>query len=267
MLYYYIYRYNENYYGGENVDVTNIVREYVDACKEREPIIIKDIKALKEYENARNVAFNRLHKENVIKVFEKGIYYKSKMTLFGEIGIDKQQLINKKYLRQENHVIGYLTGPVLWNTWNITTQVPNRTWIATNAVKRNTDKAKLKVKLLKPKVVIKNDNFELLQFLDVVDQMDQIQDIDLNNYVDILIAKLRNFNEDQLIYIIGLTKYYRKFVNNFTGALIETIIKDINKDSNINSEIALMKVKANLGKKYKFMKNSTLNNTQNWGLY
>ena len=115
------------------MDVTNMVREYVDKCEEREPIIIKDIKVLKEYENARNVAFNRLYKEKVIKIFEKGIYYKPKKTLFGELGIDKNQLINKRYLNQGNHVMGYLTGPVLWNIWNITTQVPNRTWIANNA--------------------------------------------------------------------------------------------------------------------------------------
>jgi len=249
------------------VDVTNMVREYVDKCEEREPIIIKDIKVLKEYENARNVAFNRLYKEKVIKIFEKGIYYKPKKTLFGELGIDKNQLINKRYLNQGNHVMGYLTGPVLWNTWNITTQVPNRTWIATNAAKRNIDKDELKVKLLKPKVAINNKNYELLQFLDVVDQIDQIQDIDLNNYVAILMDKLKGFNDDQLVDIIELTKYYRKFVNNFTGALIETVLQNIKKDSSITSELAVMKSKANLGRKYKFIKNIGLNNTQYWGLY
>ena len=62
------------------MDVTRVVRAYVDICKEREPIIIKDINFGKEYENARNVAFNRLYKENVIKLFGKGIYYKPKNT-------------------------------------------------------------------------------------------------------------------------------------------------------------------------------------------
>lgn len=114
------------------MEIAIIVKDYVDSCKEREPIFVKDVEVPIEYTNARDITFFRLEKDKKIKRYKKGIYYKPKVTMFGEVGIDTEQLILKQYIKKDDKINGYLTGPVVWNNWDITTQVPNRTWIATN---------------------------------------------------------------------------------------------------------------------------------------
>lgn len=249
------------------MDVATIVKNYINNFKEREPIFVKDVTVPDKYINARDISFFRLEKENKIKTYKKGIYYKPKKTIFGELGIDTQQLIFKQYIKHIDITNGYLTGPVLWNNWKITTQVPNRTWVATNLATRTRELNDLKVKLVKPKTIINDNNYEFLQLLDVIDQIDQIQDINWNNYTEILLNKLEKFDIDQINNIINTSKYYRKFVNNFIGALVETKFKDNNKYSQLNDQLLNLKVKANTGKRYKLICKSKLRNADEWGFY
>lgn len=244
-----------------------MVKQYVENCKEREPILVRDVKVEDKYKNARDITFHRLEKENKIRTYRKGIYYKPKHTMFGELGIDKEQLIMKQYIKREGYINGYYTGPALWNKWSITTQVPNRTWIATNMINRTTELNELKVKLLKPKTIVDKHNYELLQILDVIDQTDYIQDINWNNYLETLVTKLEKLDIDELNYVIEFTKYYRKFVNNLTGALIEGRFKNTDKYEQLWKQLFNLKVKANLGKKYKLNHEIKLRNINEWGFY
>lgn len=249
------------------MDIAMMVKQYVENCKEREPIFVKDIEVEDQYKNARDITFHRLEKENKIRAYKKGIYYKPKYTMFGELGINKEQLILKQYIKQANHINGYYTGPVLWNNWNITTQVPNRIWIANNKIRRTTEVDDLKVKLVKPKTNIDEYNYEILQILDTIDQIDLIQDINWNNYIEALTTKLEKFDVVQLNYTINITKNYRKFVNNFAGALIEAKFKNTDKYEKLYWQLFSLKVKANTGKKYKLAYKIRLKNTDEWGFY
>lgn len=249
------------------MDIATKVRNYVDSCKEREPIFVRNIKVDDYRKNARNIAFHRLEKENVIKKYTKGVYYKPKITKFGELGIDIQQLILKQYIKEDKQVNGYLTGPILWNTWNITTQVPNKTWVATNLINRTTEKEHLKVKLIKPKTVINNDNYQLLQLLDIIEQIYQIQDINWDNYIQVLNNKIEKLSIEELKYIINLTKYYNKFVNNFIGALIESKFKNTNKYDQLYYQLLPLRIKANTGRRYKLVCKVKIKYTDEWGFY
>jgi hypothetical protein len=54
--------------GGDNMDIAKKVKQYVDECKEREPILVKEVKVEDKYKNARDITFYRLEKENKIKL-------------------------------------------------------------------------------------------------------------------------------------------------------------------------------------------------------
>lgn len=249
------------------MDIAIMVKSYVDKCKEREPIFVRDVKVPTECRNARDITFHRLEKENKIRKYKKGIYYKPKVTIFGELGLDTQQLILKQYIKEDSNVNGYLTGPAIWNNWEITTQVPNRMWVATNFTKRTTEREDLKIKLVKPKITIHNNNHELLQMLDVIDQVYQIQDINWDNYIEVLLNKIDKLNIEQLKLFINLTKHYNKFVNNFTGVLVETKFKNNNKYNQLSQQLFTMKTKANTGKRYKLICKNNLKNAGEWGFY
>ncbi len=102
-----------------------------------------------------------------LRFYKKGIYYRTKVTLFGELGIDKDALITDKYLADDN---GYESGLSLLHKWGLTTQIPNEKVIVTNGITSGTKKDKvLGIVAKSPKVAVNKDNKRYLQVLDVLD--------------------------------------------------------------------------------------------------
>ena len=120
------------------------------------------------------VAMKRIQERVLIpelRMYQKGIYYRSAQTVFGEVGINKEQLIADKYLLPNK---GYETGLAILHQMGLTTQMPKERVLATNEVKEcaRTDK-KLNVVIRPPKILINNRNKGYLQTLDVLEMLDQ----------------------------------------------------------------------------------------------
>lgn len=123
---------------------------------------------------AVSVAIKRiLEKESCpnLRFYQKGIYYLSTKTPFGETGINKECIIGKKYLQLDN---GYETGYAALYRMGLTTQLPKERVIATNAANDclREDK-RLGVFIKPPKTTITAGNKLYLQLLDVVDLLDK----------------------------------------------------------------------------------------------
>jgi hypothetical protein len=121
---------------------------------------------------ATAVAFKRILDGKAmpdLRFYQKGIYYRTVETPFGERRIDKEQLIADKYLLPD---MGYETGPALLHRMGLTTQMPRGRLLATNVAKdcMRTDK-KLGVLVRPPKVKVTAGNKAYLQTLDVLDMM------------------------------------------------------------------------------------------------
>lgn len=106
-----------------------------------------------------------------LRCYQKGIYYRTTATPFGEVGINKEQLIADKYLLPD---IGYETGFGVLHRMGLTTQMPRERVLTTNVAKdcARADK-KLGVTIRPPKVKITADNKVYLQTLDVLDALEK----------------------------------------------------------------------------------------------
>lgn len=105
-----------------------------------------------------------------IRCYQKGIYYKTVITPFGEMGIDKEKLIARKYLSLDQ---GYETGLGLLYRLGLTTQIPNERMFATNAARECVRRdEKLNVSICPPKTEITASNKAYLQCLDALDQLE-----------------------------------------------------------------------------------------------
>lgn len=128
---------------------------------------------LKKAAGAVAVACKRIMDGNMIpelRFYQKGIYYRTASTPFGETGIDKEQLIEDKYLKNDN---GYETGVALLHRLGLTTQMPNERTIATNRAGDCARKdKKLGIVVRPPKVEINADNKQYLKILDVLESLD-----------------------------------------------------------------------------------------------
>jgi len=203
------------------LNYTKLILNYINDYPEDEPIFIDDIKRFviefcadenreKILENV-NVIINRLNKENIIKTFYKGIYYKPKTNIFGEMPLDKSKVINLKYLKDRNgNVKGYIKGEKLFNALGLTTQVPNITHIVTNEWKNaNIYKNEyLNVLVSRPKIEITNENYKYLQFIDLLNDIDNIY-IEVDNYEDIIY----NFILQNELEFEKILKYIRETKN------------------------------------------------------
>lgn len=185
-----------------------IVEEYIDRLKENEPIFIEDISdyicevdkkndIIKIKKNV-NVIMNRLNNEKKIKTFYKGIYYKPQKNIFGEMPLDKDKVIRKKYLEdKKGNIKGYISGAKLFNKLGLTTQVPNITEIVTNeatGINKYNNK-KLNVIIKAPKVKLNNQNYLYLQLIEIIANKEKIN-IESKKYYEIIMKFIKENNLD-----------------------------------------------------------------------
>ena len=118
-----------------------------------------------------------------LRCYQKGIYYRTVVTPFGEMGISRERLIANKYLLPD---MGYETGLRLLHQMGLTTQMPTEHLLATNVIKDcvRYDR-KLGVSICPPKVPVCAENKAYLQTLDALDLLDKAP-IDVQNPYTIL---------------------------------------------------------------------------------
>ena len=180
------------------MNICKLVLEYIEQYPEDEPIFIEDIKkyAIGQYEEDNkqenilkniNVILNRLKNEGIIKAEYKGVYYKPIISMFGAVPLNTNKLRKLKYLEdKDGNIKGYIVGAKLFNKLGLTTLVPNVTDIVTNECKYHKQyDEKLRTYITKPKIEITNENYRYLQFIDILDNKDNIP-IDAPNADEIL---------------------------------------------------------------------------------
>lgn len=164
----------------------------------------------KQASAATSVAFKRIIDGKLmldLRFYQKGIYYRTVTTPFGERGINKEQLIADKYLIPDR---GYETGLTLLHHMGLATQIPKEHIIATNIAKEcmRIDK-KLGVTIRPPKVEINADNKAYLQTLDALELLDKAP-VDAKHPYAVIANFIRNkgLQYDKLLYYAD--RYYNR---------------------------------------------------------
>ncbi len=127
-----------------------------------------------------SVIFARLRKNENLKLrfYRKGIYYKTKDTVFGEIGIKKSILIENKYLINNS---GYISGLSFLNMIGLSTQIPAKFSITSNRIKNSVRyDDTLDVYVYSPKITINSENIKYLQLLDCISILEK-SPVDVEN--------------------------------------------------------------------------------------
>jgi DNA-binding Lrp family transcriptional regulator len=141
------------------------------------PLFLSEIRAEGISPNTLKQQFKRMTDAGIMKRFDKGIYYFPKESrLLGESYLDGNLVISEKYIKQNDTVFGYYSGAAFANQLGVTTQVPAEKEIVTNkeATKgRRIALANYRLRLKKPRVPIDNQNWRLLQLLDLLNEYPQ----------------------------------------------------------------------------------------------
>lgn len=196
--------------------VMDCIGEYVNGVEYRVPIFTNDIykyvekRVPKVRKSVLNEYVIRYAKNNPEFVrYQKGIYYRTIVTPFGEAGISYVELIRRVYLLDGDEVVGYETGPSFMNKIGLTTQMPTHTYLATERARVIVAAHNDRLLLLKPITKVTKDNYRYLQFLDLLDNRMKVK-IEAENYQEIL----RNYIDAYSLNFELLLRYARMYKNN-----------------------------------------------------
>lgn len=143
---------------------------------ENTPIFVSELDIEGLNESTLRVQIKKMTDAGMLKRFDTGIYFIPKKTIFKSGStISAMQVIEKKYLKNKDKVCGYLSGYMLVNMFGLTTQVPVVYEVVSNNATTDYRKIminKTRVIVRRPKVPVTNENVRILQFLDLIKDVD-----------------------------------------------------------------------------------------------
>ncbi len=167
-------------------------------------------------------AIERLIAKGTIRRFSTGIFYKPKKTIFGELKPNEEEVL-KPYLFQKGKRIAYITGTSLYNRLGLTTQIPKKIKIASRDKRITISNDIVKASPIKSYVNVTDNNFYLLELLDVLKDFKNIPDLDKESAIKIITQKIQELNQNEIEFLIENGLAYPPRVRAFLGALLENI--------------------------------------------
>lgn len=167
-------------------------------------------------------AIERLIARETIKRVSTGLFYKPKKTVFGELRPKEEELI-KPYLFIHGKRIAYITGTALYNRMGLTTQVPKTIKVASKGMRISISAGSVQAKPVKSYIDVSDDNYKLLEILDVLKDFLKIPDLDKKMAIKYLLKKLKDLPEKDKPRIIKYALHYPPRARAFLGALLSKL--------------------------------------------
>ena len=168
-----------------------------------EPIFSRDLcKNLNVKGTTLRQNLKRLIDSNRLERYENGIYFIPKPnSLFKKKSLSFNKVINKKYLLDQDKIIGYRTGIAFANDLRLTTQTAGVLEIATN--KETNRKRKVQINnhsliLRKPRIKITEENYKILQVLDLITDVEKMSEKSLDKTYYQVKDYVKNINLDKI---------------------------------------------------------------------
>ena len=203
-------------------------------------------------------AIERLIAREIIKRVSTGVFYKPKKTVYGKLRPSENELI-KPYLFLQNKRIAYITGTALYNRMGLTSQIPKAIKLASRSKRIYINTGEIQAKPVKSYVDVTNDNYYLLEILDVLKDFLKIPDLNKRLAIKYLLNKLKKLSVKEKTRIIKYAFQYPPRVRAFLGALLSK--------SSDNQDIAALKQSLNPLTTYDLgIKKEWLLTASNWNI-
>lgn len=185
-----------------------------------------DISLYQDAPSAVVKAMSRLLQEGEVNRLSKGRFYKPKRGIFGELKPSDSELLNM-ILYKDGQLRGYITGVALYNQLGLTTQLPRTITVAVEGSRQEKDFGTLRTKLVKSRAPVKKSDVLLLQYLDVLRDINGIPDANVNDTLLRMVKRFSKLDDKQVNRVKSLArKFYTAKVSALTGLLLEYTGKD-----------------------------------------
>ena len=197
--------------------------EYLlDNYKENEPIFLVDIQIDGMTRTNIRQQIKKLADTGKVKRFDNGIYFLPKKTIFKSGSqLAPEKVLECKYLRNKDKRCGYVSGLMFFNQMGLTTQIPMMYEVVSNKATndyRETSLAKSRVIVRKPKVPVTEKNYKVLQFLDMLKDVDLYSEVTGKQLQD----RLYCYMDDANLSISEMEPYFSYYPDKLYKNLVET---------------------------------------------
>ncbi len=199
------------------------VYEYIiENYEVNEPIFLTDLNIEGITGNNIRQQLKKLVDTGKIKRFDKGIYFLPKTSIFmsgSQLPVEK--VLECKYLKDKECRCGYISGLMFCNQIGLTTQVPMQYEVVSNKATsdyRETSLAKSRVIVRRPKVTVTESNYKVLQFLDMLKDVDVYSE--LNGTA--LQKRLYQYMYETNIRLADMKEYLPYYPDKLYRNLVET---------------------------------------------
>lgn len=182
----------------------------IERYQPNEPIFVSDIDLPVSEGNLRQM-FKTLCDNGKLTRFDTGVYYLPKKSrLKGGVPLGADVVMKYKYIMRNGQIDGYYSGYTFANQLGITTQVPYMTEIVSNkasAVVREVNLKGRRILLRKARSEINADNYRVLQFLDLLKDIEIYAEIEKDEVGE----RLRSYVLAEGITKVDLDQYIGQY--------------------------------------------------------
>lgn len=204
----------------DRINIHQKLQKFIEKKSPGDIFRYNDLSLKKEQMVALSKALSRLSKKGIIRRLRKGIYYKPKQTIFGELMPSENEII-RTLTRNNKSIIGYTTGVAEYNRLGLTTQVPKGIIIRSRGNKRRANIGRLGIKYRGLAQNIKEKDVEKLQILDALKYIKRIPDTNLSNSIIRLSSLIQAMDLREKYRLLWLSKKYSAQTRALLGAIFE----------------------------------------------
>ena len=202
--------------------VTDIVKKRIDQFDDGYIFTYADFDVDINKESALKVALHRMVKSGKIARYSKGRFYKPKQSIFGTLKPDEYEII-KDLLIKDNKPIGYITGYQIFNSFHLTTQVPNVTQIGVNKDKKAIKRDYYKISFVRQWNEITSKNIPLLQLLDCIRYIKRIPDTNITKSYKRILHLINELSIEDKARLAKLALNYPASTRVLVGTMFEKL--------------------------------------------
>ena len=198
----------------------------IENYKANEPIFVSDISIPVSDSNLRQM-FKSLCDSGKIKRFDTGIYYIPKTSILKNgVPLAADDVAVAKYIVRKGKVDGFYSGYTFANQLGISTQVPYVKEIVSNNTSTKVKEVSVRNKrilLRKARIKITNENYVVLQFLDLMKDLEQYYDISFASVCE----RLAKYVKGENIKKADIDKYIEYFPDTVYNNIYRTGLYDV----------------------------------------
>ena len=207
------------------MSITQSVSQQIERMQSGKLFSYQDIPSYSEHSDAVVKAISRNAKKLGLVKIKKGLFYKSEVGRFGPMAPKSNDVI-EYFTSRKRKTVGYVTGPALYYRWGLTTQIPAEVTIATSTKKREkANLSGLRITTTPARYKVTKNNTQVLQFLDILKNIDRIPDANVENVALKLAERLKHLTSETIREMEKVAiEAYTERTKALLGSFLETYL-------------------------------------------